>query len=494
MFKTLSAKLAAVLLGLLCLIGALYIALTLFSTQMYQQEATQKLNWTLAEHLVAEKTLMLEDRVNEGALNELFKMLMVINPNIEIYLLDRSGTILACSVPTEQLQRKRVGLEPLQRFMRGVEAAPLLGDDPRAVQGGKIFSVAPVSVGGATQGYLYVVLEGQAYDSIAQMRQGSYILHLSMWAIGASLLLTLMAGLLLFRYLTRRLARLADAMDNFQHAEFFDTQATKIAVKTSQLAQGDEIDRLGASFNQMAHRITEQVTHLRQTDSLRRELVANVSHDLRTPLAALQGYLETLLLKEGELTPGEQRHYIEIACRHSERLGRLVAELFDLAKLDSGVTLLQAESFALGELVQDVAQKYQLAAENKQIQIEVRCDADLPFVHADIGLIERVLANLIENALRYTPQNGTVTVHVIRREGVVRVQVGDTGCGIAAEDIPYIFDRFYRVEKTRQAHAGGTGLGLAIAKRILDLHGSLIEVQSEPGKGARFSFDLECAA
>lgn len=494
MFKTLSAKLAAVLLGLLCLIGALYIALTLFSTQMYQQEATQKLNWTLAEHLVAEKTLMLENKVNEGALNELFKMLMVINPNIEIYLLDKNGKILACSVPTEQLKRKQVRLEPLQSFIKGNKAAPLLGDDPRAEQGGKIFSVAPVSVGGATQGYLYVVLAGQAYDSIAEMHQGSYILHLSLWAIGASLLLTLVAGLLLFRYLTRRLARLADAMDSFQHAEFFDAHDGAVAVKPGQLTQGDEIDRLGATFTQMAQRITEQVTNLRQTDSLRRELVANVSHDLRTPLAALQGYLETLLLKEGELTPEQQRHYLEIACRHSERLGKLVAELFDLAKLDSGVTLLQAEPFALAELVQDVVQKYQLAADSKQIHIEVWCATDLPFVYADIGLIERVLANLLENALRYTPEQGTVKVRVESGSKGVRVQVADTGCGIPAADIPYVFDRFYRAEKTRQEQDGGAGLGLAITKRILDLHGSLIEVRSESGKGTLFCFELDRAA
>lgn len=494
MFKTLSAKLAAVLLGLLCLIGALYIALTLFNTRMYQQEVNQELNWTLAEHLVAEKTLMLEDKVNQGALNELFQMLMVINPNIEIYLLDTQGRILACSVPSELLQRKQVRLAPLQKFLGRGGAAPILGDDPRVAQGSKIFSVAPVTVGGATHGYLYVVLAGQAHDSVAEMLQGSYILHLSIWVIAASLLLTLGAGLLLFRYLTRRLARLADAMDSFQRSGLAGADDA-VAVQINNHAQaGDEIDRLGVTFSRMSQRITEQVAKLRQTDALRRELVANVSHDLRTPLAALQGYLETLLLKEGSLTPGQQHQYLEIASRHSERLGRLVAELFDLAKLDAQATPLQAEAFALGELAQDVAQKYQLAAEDKQIRLAVRCADDLPFVHADIGLIERVLANLIENALRYTPQNGTVTLAVTRGEKTVRVQMSDTGCGIPAQDLPYIFDRFYRVEKARQTHAGGAGLGLAIAKRILDLHGSAIRAESEWGLGTSFMFELNAAA
>ena len=484
MLKTLSAKLAAVLLGLLCLIGALYIGLTLFNTQMYQQEVNQKMNWTLAEHLVAEKTLMLEDKVNQGALEELFQMLMVINPNIEIYLLDTQGRILACSVPDNQLQRKQVRLAPLQKFLgNGEGAAPILGDDPRAAQGGKIFSVAPVSVGGTTQGYLYVVLAGQAYDSVAQIRQGSYILHLSMWVIAASLLLTLGAGLLLFRYLTRRLASLADAMDSFQRAGFSD--AGDVAVTT----QGDEIDRLGVTFSRMAQRITEQVSKLKQTDTLRRELVANVSHDLRTPLAALQGYLETLLIKEGVLSAEQQRQYLEIACRHSERLGRLVAELFELAKLDSEVTQLQAEPFALGELVQDVAQKYQLSAESKQIRVVAECENNLPFVSADVGLIERVLANLIENALRYTPQNGTVTVRVARGEKTVRVQVSDTGCGIPAQDLPYIFDRFYRGEKTRQTSTGSRrrctrGNGFRRSRRRCLGEGGVAHAAAAGGHGA----------
>ncbi|MCL4316007.1 MAG: ATP-binding protein [Gammaproteobacteria bacterium] len=485
MFKTLSSKLAAALLGLLCLIGALYSALTFYGSELYQQEVNQKLNWKLAAHLVSEKTLMLEDKVNQGALDELFKMLMVINPNIEIYLLNTEGKILACSVPAEQLQRKQVTLAPLREFMSGQGRAPILGDDPRDVRARKIFSVSPVPVEGATQGYLYVVLGGQAYDSIAQMLQGSHILRMGAWALVASLVLTLLAGLLLFRSLTRRLTRLAASMESFQRADLRDEPSAAMP-----LARGDEIDRLGASFNQMAVRIKQQMDTLKETDKLRRELVANVSHDLRTPLASLQGYLETLLLKEGKLSAEEQRQYLEIACKHSERLGKLVEELFELAKLDSSATPVQMEPFALDDLAQDVAQKFQLAARNKGVALEVICPQRLPLVCADIGLMERVLANLIENALRYTPAGGRVTLDLSHEQGAVSVRVRDTGCGIPQEDLPHVFERFYRVEKTRQEHAGGAGLGLAIAKRILDLHGSRISVDSVLNRGSRSTFSL----
>jgi signal transduction histidine kinase len=215
---------------------------------------------------------------------------------------------------------------------------------------------------------------------------------------------------------------------------------------------------------------------------MRRELVANISHDLRTPLASLQGYLETLHLKRIHLTSDEQRNYLEIALKQTEQLSGLVSRLFDLAKLDSGQAVVALEPFALGDLVQDVVQEFNLAASNKGITLRGHIRADLPLVVGDIGLLERVLRNLLENALRYTPAGGNVAVTTSPGpEGAV-VEVADTGIGIAAEELPRIFDRFYRVEKSRGLSAGSAGLGLAITKRILDLHSSAISVSSERGR------------
>jgi signal transduction histidine kinase len=252
--------------------------------------------------------------------------------------------------------------------------------------------------------------------------------------------------------------------------------------------RGDEIDRLGATFQAMTRRIRQQVQTLQYTDTLRRELVAHVSHDLRTPLAALHGYLETLFLKNNQLTPEDRRHYLDIAVRHSTRLGKLVAELFELAKLDAHETQVHPEAFSLAELVQDVVQKFQLMAQQKQQQLQAQLTDDLPFVRADIGLIERVLDNLIQNALQYTAPGGTIRVALKLQRPRIAVQVTDTGNGILSEDLPYIFERFYRAGKGRQDVAGGVGLGLAIAKRILELHGSSITVDSPVHGGTTFTF------
>jgi hypothetical protein len=240
----------------------------------------------------------------------------------------------------------------------------------------------------------------------------------------------------------------------------------------------------------MANRIIEQVDQLRKTDAQRREMVANVSHDLRTPLASLQGYLETILIKGDQLSPEEQKQYIEIATRHSKDLAQLVEELFELAKLDSLETLVHCEPLSLTELAQDVIQKFELSAQKKGITLTANFDRDLPHVSADIGMMVRVLENLIENALRHTPEGGTISLELIPGTENITVRVSDTGCGIPEDEIPHIFDRFYRLEKSREAGKGGAGLGLAIVRRILELHGSEVVAESEAGKGARFWFEL----
>ena len=485
MTNTLYGKLAAVLLGLFLLVGILFLGIAGFSMEMHQQEITQKLNRELAGHIASETPLMQNGRVNRKALDEIFHQIMVVNPAIEIYLLDRQGRILGYSAPPGKVKRESVSLSPIYEFLHGNTEFPILGDDPRGQSRGKIFSAAPVPSSDRPDGYLYVILGGEEYDSIVQLVQGSYIVKLSIAAIAASLLFALFAGLVLFAVLTRRLKRLTTTVDAFQRSDF-----NELPEISRSEGRRDEIDRLGHSFRQMGERIQEQMQRLKDMDKLRRELVANVSHDLRTPLASVQGYLETLLLKQKMLTPGEQRRYLEIASQHSTRLGTLVAELFELAKLDSNEIQLHRERFPIAELMQDVAQEFQLAAESKRVALKMDLQDNPPLVVADIGLIQRVFSNLIENALRYTPAGGEIRLGLCTNQDMASIRLSDTGCGIPASEIPYIFDRFYRVESNQEINSPGAGLGLAIAKRILELHGSEITVDSTPRQGTTFTFHL----
>ncbi|NDZ16610.1 hypothetical protein C7T35_04160 [Variovorax sp. WS11] len=267
-----------------------------------------------------------------------------------------------------------------------------------------------------------------------------------------------------------------------------------IALENARLFEGlrREIGEHQAARAQLAEALA-QVQRLKddleaENVYLRSELIANVSHDLRTPLAALRGYLEMLALKGSELPAPTQRSYVEIALRQSEYLATLVDELFELAKLDFKGVRLAREAFQLAELAADVLQKFQLTADRQQVALRFEGGQGVPPVDADLGLVERVLDNLIGNALRHTPAGGAVSVSLRAEAGRVAACVGDTGGGIAEAALPFIFDRFYRGDRERER--AGAGLGLAIAKRIVELHGGELRVQSVAGQGCRFSFDL----
>jgi len=267
-----------------------------------------------------------------------------------------------------------------------------------------------------------------------------------------------------------------------------DSQLQSIIAKNPR--EGDEIDRLTFTFKQLVERIQTQMAQLKEADMLRRELVANVSHDLRTPLATLQGYIETLFIKDQSLSAEERKQHLEIAIQHCERLSKLVGELFELAKLDSHETKLRHEPFNIAELAHDVVQKFALSAREKQIKIQIDHKQNLPFVYADIAMIERVIENLLENAVRHTASGGTIRLTFSPHNGDIAVCVSDTGCGIATEDLPFIFDRFYQKDSNQRGKPGYSGLGLAIAKRILELHNRTINVESTMGAGTNVTFFL----
>lgn len=456
--KSLYAKLALVLLALFCVVTGLYLALSVYTTRNYNDEVTQKHNRTLAATIVRQKPMIREGRIDWHTLEQIFDALMAVNPNIEIYLLDRDGKIIAFSAPKGEVKRTHVALAPIRRFLAG-ERLPIRGDDPRDASRAKIFSVAPVQ----PDSYLYVILGGGA------PLQGSWILQQSAAIAVAGLVFAFAAGLLLFNSMTRRLRRLAGEVETFRT----ESGSTAAAL------HNDEVQRLSTAFHEMAERIALQDKELK-------ELIANVSHDLRTPLASLRGYLDTLILKEGQLSPEEQRRFVEIASKHSERLGKLVDELFELAKLESNATPLRVEAFSMAELVQDVVIKFQLRAEQAGIRLAAEFRPDLPLVSGDIAMMERVLENLIENAIRFTPAGGNVTVSLVPENGKLFVRVSDTGVGIAEESLPFIFDRFWRGDES--ARRGGAGLGLAIAKRILELHGAELVAQSRVNAGTTFTF------
>lgn len=495
--RRLYSRLALALLGLLLLLGSVLMWMLFQTAQDYQQEVAQQLNFNLAQQIVSDDPLFRSARqhpdwpltFNSEDMDRLFHQMMVINPAIEVYLLDQNGKILEFDAEPTSIKMQQVALAPIERFLSPGATPPILGDDPKNPGLPKVFSAAAIELGAETRGYLYIVLGGKQYQDTREMLAQSYIVRSAFWFVLLAILSAVVLGGWVFALLTRRLHRLSNQLQQWSSA---GEQALLLAkpVQTSQ--SHDEIDALSLQFHNMAERIGKQMQQLRQLDLSRREMVASLSHDLRTPLTTLRGYLETLQLQWPELNEKDKATYIDTALGQSLRLGCMIEEMFELSRLDSIEQLANTAPLSISELVQDVTQKYQLRASDRELQLELHIDPRTAMIHGDIGLLQRLLENLLENAFRHVAENGFIRVSVEPAEEFACISVQDNGPGIAASEIDRVFERFYQAQAHRPLAPApqGFGLGLAIVRRIVELHQGMICVRSPSGEGAGFRFCL----
>lgn len=225
-------------------------------------------------------------------------------------------------------------------------------------------------------------------------------------------------------------------------------------------------------------------------EKLKSDFIANVSHELRTPIAMLQGYSEAII--DGVVTTEEERiDMIRVIYDESQRMSRLVTDLLDLARMESGHMTLYKEEVPLVTVIERMTHKFDQTAKEKHVQLQIETDfSDETFISIDEDRIEQVLTNLIDNAIRHTPADGSVTVSMINEQNYAKIQVSDTGQGIPQDDLPYVFERFYKADKARTRSKGGTGLGLAITKNIVEAHNGRISVDSAEQQGTTFTFYL----
>lgn len=497
--RSLSSRLSLALIALVVVLGIAVMSVSQSWMRAYYEELTQKLNINIAMYVTDEYALLNQQEwvPDTEVIADLAHHAMIINPLAEVYLLDPAGQVIAYRNETEAdalpLARTQVPLAPVRAFLDGNIEFPLRGADPRNADVDKVFSVAELRNGDQLQGYLYVVLGGQVYDGLEDSVGSSYSRVMVLICIGVIILAAILVGILIFNLLVRRVTRLSNRMQQFSQLEL--TTPLPEELQPSHHDPRDEVDLLSQRFEQMSSQISWQLEQLREGDAMRRELISNVSHDLRTPLSTIQGYLETLLIKNDQLDEQHRLAYLRTAIHSSNRLARLIGDLFELSKLESTHMQLQCEQFSLAELVYDIIGDFHLQAEAKEIRVSVTNQQQNALVIADISLMQRVFENLLRNAIAYTPEGGEIEVVLesVSLSGRIGIAIRDNGCGISAEDLPHIFDRFY-ISADSRTHAGSTGLGLAIVKRILDLHHSDIQVESQLQQGACFRFSLPRAA
>ena len=476
-------KIALIFSVILILFGISVAYISTSSSSNVVQEAMQDANRELAAKLVDEFQPMFEDRYDEEEIEKRLMELSGIIPQFDFYVLGNDGeikSIIPASREKVNIEKRYVDTEPLNKFIENA-SLPILAEDPLNPSQKKPFSAAHVSIEGSQGCYIYVVLEGEKYTQAASMLSNSYITRSSLTIMALVLTLTLSVGLLVFYVLTRRLNKIKTSVSNFERGQLTE----RIDVEGN-----DELTDLANCFNRMADTLVDNMEEIKKADKLRRELIANVSHDLRSPLVSIQGYLETIMMRGDAISKEDFKKYLETVMGNTKKLNGMINDLFDLAKLEAENVQPNLEPISVAELVQDLSLQFQPIAENKGIELEVIFPENPnALITADMGLMNRAITNLMDNAIKHTPEGGKVTISSIQNGEDIVIKVSDTGSGISKEDIPLIFDRFYQVDKSR-SNGSGAGLGLSIAQKIFALHNANLSVESLLQKGTTFRVSM----
>jgi signal transduction histidine kinase len=489
-----SATLATRFLGLHIRIGLLAAGLALIgiaclSTLAYEFQRTtiitwaQRLNYSLAQYIVEHLGRPLIQNggiVDHALMKDLAIDTMTVNPSVELYLLDTEGTVVAHALEANSVQRTNVDLVPIRTFLRSVAGPviePILGDDPRFLSAKSSFSVAPVvSPNGTVGGYLYVILYGEQSRKAALQieRDGRVVLWLSFFTL--ALTVGLFATWLAHTYLTRPLRKLTQQI--VEHS----TQSDQFTIP-----QGGELTILNSEFNYMQQRIAQQFNQLKINDTQRRDLIANISHDMRTPLSGIQGYIE--LASQESAMPPASRLALQTALKHCKVMNKRIDDLLTIARLGGADIVIEPERFSLRELLCDIVAGYQVKANAASVLLTIEVAQDEMGCFecvGDIGMFERMFQNLLDNALIYTELGGRVWIELQQRDTYYAVRVVDTGLGMTVEQTKQVFARHW-------SGRSSTGLGLTIVQRIAELHKITLDLRSRcdgPQKGSSFELKI----
>ncbi|SDM02224.1 Signal transduction histidine kinase [Modicisalibacter muralis] len=482
LIHSLYARIALVYLTSLLLLSVATAWIAISQFNQLGREFQQRMEIDLAANLARVMQEPLRQGANSPAARQAARHITSINSSLSLYLLDENGRVVADYAQPSCGTADAVDVRTLETLLGDSPMLPVMTISPCSHQAG-VFSVARIHYGPTGEpGYLYADLNNAAQTSTFAMLRTSSITRTLVFSGLIALLVSGAIGLIWFGLLTRRFSALIATVRRFSKGDYSQRAAP---------LRDDEIGHLARAFNDMAGTIDAQIQAMRETDRQRRELIANLSHDFRTPLTSLRGYAERLLDSE-PISSRERSRSIQAIMDNADRLTRLSQQLSTLSRLDAYDQPLQLAPFSLAELAHDIVGKFQHQAREAGVTLSIDCEPSLAWVSADLGLIDRVLSNLIDNALHATDSGGSVRLTARAEARGVKVTISDDGAGIAAEEVPLITQRFYRTASSR-AQCEGSGLGLSIVREICERHDAPLQIRSQPGKGTEVSVVLAYA-
>jgi two-component system OmpR family sensor kinase len=475
------------------ILAAGFLVVLEFTHTRYHLETTQRQSLGLAGEILSRYRREFAPAgpgSDPAPLREFLRHLGYAGPATDFHMVDGQGNILASSLPAPRLRRASVSIGAVESLVLNPQRLPVTIDDPSEPGVSRIFSAARIGSEAEPAGYLLLVLRGQDTGTFRSHR-GSYVFPESIVLIAGVSVLAFGTAVFLLVLILRPIRRLSRTMEMFRRESGIawpDEDGTGPDPKES------ELERLSRHFNEMARQIVELLHRLKDDDRKMREMFANISHDLRTPLTVIQGSLETLQIKDGSLPTGDRSRLMGVAVAQTLSLGRLIEAVFELSKLQSPDYQLHCEPFSVAEVVQDVAMKFSVKARERGMSIGIVGGERHIHIMADVLLIERVFDNLIDNALRHAEGADGITIRLAERAEDVEIMVCDNGSGIPAA----VRSRILKESSGKPPSYPGTteqgaGLGLSIVRRILELHGSSFELVTTESGGAAFRFALSKA-
>jgi signal transduction histidine kinase len=491
------------LTGLATALGVVVTVAVAF--QRFEHESTwERANAFLGRVVATYDDLLDQHERDPQAFTAMLRNLLLFEPDTQLYLLAADGTVLASTGQARLAPGFKVKVAPVKEAVAVADdrrrAAYVMGDDPEhmstdTVVAARALSRAVIQPQAGPAGYLYVVCQKPPLPPGQLELFRSSLMSPALLSIAAVVALASGLAAWIIVTVTRPLRVLSDEVarasrDGFEGAALAEADAAPIR-------GDDEIARLRAGFRTLLARLRAQWDQLRRLDRFRREGVSNLSHDLRSPLTATSACLETLDARwAADPARGADRELLQVALRNTRNAARLVRSLGDLAFLDEPAYRLQLTRMDVGEVLDDIRLRFAGRAAQQGVALDSPHDpgAPVPAAALDIELFERAVANLVDNALKFTPGGGRVSLQARAEGGEVRIDVADTGAGIPPRDMPHLFDRFYQARQgvAPAGGEGGQGLGLAIVKRIAELHGGRLHVASQPGQGTTVSMFLPC--
>lgn len=454
----------------------------IFLTYLMERYFFGMREWELAVQAENAAFLIQEDLIRDdiAALEKTVETL-AISLDAKMRVLDRNGNLIMVYLPEDNRKAsgdldEGVGLE--SKEVTQVLAGNIITKKIYGPQLQRLLVAAPVFEGSGKEHQAdtnQAEVIGAILLSVPLLGVQETLARISMLTFYSGAIAALIAGVLAFslaKKITKPLQEIKKAALNMASGLH-----QKIEVRSD-----DEIGRVAHTFNIAVDQVERTMHEQNRLEVLRRNLVANISHELRGPLTSMRGFTEIML--DGLLKEEEKEKYLKIILDHTIHLGRLVDDLLDLSHLESGTFKLKYELVSLQEIAEFSMHSMAPAGEKRGIAMHLKVDPLLPPVWADRIRLHEVLRNLLDNALQHTPAGGELCVNIYRSGGWAVLEVQDTGCGIPAEDLPHIWDRFYKVDKSRSRR--GTGLGLAITRQLVELHGGKIELESSPGSGSTF--------